>query len=38
MEEIKLLLKFVDVDEDGQITLEEFKRLFRQFEDEKVEQ
>lgn len=37
MSEIKALLKFVDVDEDGQITLQEFKRIFRQFEDEKVD-
>lgn len=33
MEEIRALLRFVDVDEDGKISLEEFKRLFRQFED-----
>ena len=35
VEEIKELLKFVDVNEDGHMTLEEFKSLFRQFEDEK---
>lgn len=33
--EIHLLMKFVDVDEDGQVSLEEFKKIFRQFEDEK---
>jgi hypothetical protein len=27
------LLKFVDVDEDGQIKLDEFKLLFRQFDE-----
>ena len=37
LSEIKALLEFVDVDEDGMITLEEFKRIFRQFEDEKEE-
>jgi serine/threonine protein kinase len=37
VEEIQALLTFVDINEDGYITLEEFKRLFRQFEDEKVE-
>lgn len=31
-EDISALMKFIDVDEDGLITLEEFKRLFRQFE------
>lgn len=31
-EEIRKLLEFVDVSEDGQITIEEFKSLFRQFE------
>lgn len=35
MEEIRELLKFVDVDEDGKISLEEFKNVFRQFEEEK---
>eukprot|EP00977_Amphora_coffeiformis_P004489 scaffold965_cov158-Amphora_coffeaeformis.AAC.13 len=35
VEEIKALLLYVDVNEDGQITLEEFKSLFRQFEEEK---
>ena len=35
IQEIEALMKFVDVNEDGEITLEEFKRLFRQFEDEK---
>lgn len=35
MEEIHELLKFVDVDEDGQITLDEFKLLFRQFDEAK---
>ena len=35
MSEIRLLMKFVDVDEDGQVSLDEFKRIFRQFEDEK---
>jgi CRP-like cAMP-binding protein len=29
MSEIKALLEFVDLDEDGQITVEEFKNLFR---------
>ena len=33
MEEIRALLRFVDVDQDGKISLEEFKRLFRQFEE-----
>ena len=33
--EIKAILKFVDVDEDGNISLEEFKRLFRQFDEVK---
>ncbi len=37
MSEIHHLMKFVDVDEDGQVNLEEFKRIFRQFEDEKDE-
>ena len=36
MSEIEKLMKFVDVDEDGFVSLDEFKRLFRQFEDEKV--
>jgi CRP-like cAMP-binding protein len=35
MSEIHLLMKFVDVDEDGQVGLDEFKQIFRQFEDEK---
>jgi serine/threonine protein kinase len=35
MSEIHQLMKFVDVDEDGQVDLAEFKKLFRQFEDEK---
>ena len=35
IEEIQEILKFVDVTENGQITLQEFKNLFRQFEDEK---
>eukprot|EP00539_Tryblionella_compressa_P015853 CAMPEP_0178838938 /NCGR_PEP_ID=MMETSP0746-20121128/13588_1 /TAXON_ID=913974 /ORGANISM="Nitzschia punctata, Strain CCMP561" /LENGTH=909 /DNA_ID=CAMNT_0020501935 /DNA_START=73 /DNA_END=2802 /DNA_ORIENTATION=- len=35
MSEIHQLMKFVDVDEDGQVSLDEFKRIFRQFEDEK---
>lgn len=35
MSEIHLLMKFVDVDEDGQVSLDEFKKIFRQFEDEK---
>lgn len=35
MSEIHQLMKFVDVDEDGQVGLDEFKKLFRQFEDEK---
>ncbi len=34
LEEIQAILKYVDVNEDGHITLEEFKSLFRQFEDE----
>jgi len=37
MSEIEELMKFVDVDEDGQVSLAEFKRIFRQFEDEKGE-
>ena len=37
MEEIVALLKFVDVDEDGLVSLEEYVRLFRQFEEEKEE-
>ncbi|KAL3924647.1 MAG: hypothetical protein SGILL_000915 [Bacillariaceae sp.] len=36
MSEIQKLMKFVDVDEDGFVSLDEFKRLFRQFEDEKA--
>jgi Ca2+-binding EF-hand superfamily protein len=32
MEEIQALFAFIDIDEDGKISLEEFKRLFRQFE------
>lgn len=36
MSEIHQLMKFVDVDEDGQVSLDEFKRIFRQFEDEKT--
>jgi Ca2+-binding EF-hand superfamily protein len=35
MEEIRALLDFVDIDGDGKISLKEFKRLFRQFEEEK---
>ena len=35
MSEIHQLMKFVDVDEDGKVGFEEFKTLFRQFEDEK---
>ena len=35
MEEIKALVKYIDVDEDGRVGLEEFKQLFRQFEEEK---
>jgi serine/threonine protein kinase len=35
MSEIQELMKFVDVDEDGEVSLDEFKRIFRQFEDEK---
>ena len=35
IEEIKALLKFIDVDEDGMVSLDEFKQIFRQFEDEK---
>lgn len=35
MSEIHQLMKFVDVDEDGQVDLHEFKQIFRQFEDEK---
>jgi len=35
MEEIQALLKFVDVDGDGKISLDEFKSIFRQFEDVK---
>jgi CRP-like cAMP-binding protein len=35
MSEIRELIKFVDVDEDGEVSLDEFKRIFRQFEDEK---
>ena len=34
--EIMALLVFVDVDEDGCIGLEEFKRLFRSFEHEEL--
>jgi CRP-like cAMP-binding protein len=35
--EIRALLNFVDVSEDGQITMDEFKSLFRQFEVEHKE-
>lgn len=35
MSEIHQLMKFVDVDDDGEVSLDEFKRIFRQFEDEK---
>jgi len=35
MSEIHQLMKFVDVDDDGQVDLHEFKQIFRQFEDEK---
>eukprot|EP00429_Kryptoperidinium_foliaceum_P002198 CAMPEP_0176007262 /NCGR_PEP_ID=MMETSP0120_2-20121206/3142_1 /TAXON_ID=160619 /ORGANISM="Kryptoperidinium foliaceum, Strain CCMP 1326" /LENGTH=823 /DNA_ID=CAMNT_0017340017 /DNA_START=20 /DNA_END=2491 /DNA_ORIENTATION=- len=35
MEDIQELMKFVDVDEDGQVSFDEFKKLFRQFESEK---
>jgi serine/threonine protein kinase len=34
--EIEALLKYIDVDEDGKVSLLEFKRLFRQFEDVKA--
>lgn len=37
LEDIRLLLKFVDCDQDGKISLEEFKALFRQFENVKAE-
>lgn len=37
MEEIAALLKYVDVDEDGLLSFEEYIRLFRQFEKEKEE-
>ena len=36
MSEIQQLMKFVDVDEDGFVSLDEFKRIFRQFENEKA--
>jgi Ca2+-binding EF-hand superfamily protein len=36
LSEIRLLMKFVDCDDDGHIGLDEFKKLFRQFEEEKV--
>jgi serine/threonine protein kinase len=36
MSEIQQLMKFVDVDEDGSVSLDEFKRIFRQFEDVKA--
>jgi CRP-like cAMP-binding protein len=35
MEEIHALMSFVDVDDDGQVGLQEFKKMFRQFEEEK---
>ena len=35
LSEIRLLMKYVDVDDDGRISLDEFKKLFRQFEDVK---
>ena len=35
MSEIHELMKFVDVDDDGRVCLDEFKQIFRQFEDEK---
>lgn len=35
MDEIIALLKYVDVDEDGLVSFEEYMRLFRQFEEEK---
>ena len=34
MDEIQAILDYIDIDEDGKISLEEFKRLFRQFEKE----
>jgi hypothetical protein len=34
--EIQQLMKLVDVDKDGFVSLDEFKRLFRQFENEKT--
>jgi len=34
--EIEALLKYIDVDEDGKVSIEEFRRLFRQFEDVKA--
>jgi len=37
MEDIKELMKFVDVDQDGKMSLDEFKSLFRQFENVKAE-
>jgi hypothetical protein len=37
VDEIIALLKFVDVDEDGAVSFEEYMRLFRQFEDKKDE-
>jgi Ca2+-binding EF-hand superfamily protein len=36
MIDIQQLMKFVDVDEDGFVSLDEFKRIFRQFEDVKA--
>ena len=35
MSEIVALMKFVDVDRDGQVSFEEYISLFRQFEEEK---
>lgn len=35
LSEIQQLMRFVDVDDDGLVNLDEFKTLFRQFQDEK---
>jgi hypothetical protein len=37
-DEIKALIKFMDIDDDGKISIDDFKRIFRQFEEVKEEE